>query len=72
MIEEFNQEINKNLEKNDEGKNNHYEGRKWVKVNGKLKELKKEELLEFYKKRPEVGKINHRQIPMIDLPQILP
>ena len=57
MIEEFNQEINENLEKNDEGKNYHYEGRKFVKVNGKLKELKKQELLEFYKKRLKSGPI---------------
>ena len=57
MIEEFNQGINKNLEKNDEGKNYHYEGRKFVKVNGKLKELKKQELLEFYKKRLKSGPI---------------
>ena len=57
MIEEFNQEINKNLEKNDQGKNYHYEGRKFVKVNGRVKKLEKEELLEFYKKRLKSGPI---------------
>ena len=57
MIEEFNQERNFNLEKNEEGKYFHFEGRKFVKVDGKFKELKKEELLEFYKKRLKSGPI---------------
>ena len=58
MIEEFNQERNSNLEKNEEGKYFHFEGRKFVKVDGKFKELIKEELLEFYKKRLKSGPID--------------
>ena len=59
MIEEFNQERNSNLEKNEEtGKYVHFEGRKFVKVNGELRKLEKEELLEFYKKRLISGPID--------------
>ena len=50
MIEEFNQD---SLEKNDEGQYFHFEGRKFV----KNLELKKEDLLEFYKKRLKSGPI---------------
>ena len=57
VIEEFNQEINQNLLENEEGKYFHFEGRKFVKVNGKLRKLEKEELLEFYKKRLISGPI---------------
>ena len=54
MIEEFNQS---SLEKNEEGKYFHFEGRKSVKVDGRSKVLQKVELLEFYKKRLKSGPI---------------
>ena len=50
MVEEFNQG---SLEKNKEGKYCHFEGRKFV----KNLELKREDLLEFYKKRLKSGPI---------------